>query len=104
MGHIIACGEEKISYCNSCILKAFRICSVMRKADFCLYENKGADQLCSNCTADQCLFFFCYSDNAIPPLLIPKILDSSFLLWVYRTVCVRPGRMQNVVFRKIRVK
>ena len=29
----------------------------MRKADICLTENKGADQLCSNCTADQRLCF-----------------------------------------------
>ena len=26
-----------------------------KKMDFCLCENKDADQLCSNCTADQCL-------------------------------------------------
>ena len=25
---------------------------IMRKPDFCLCENKGSDQLCSNCTAD----------------------------------------------------
>ena len=30
---------------------------VMRKADFCLCKNKGADQLCSNCTAEQRLCF-----------------------------------------------
>ena len=29
----------------------------MRKPDFCICENKGADQLCSNCTADQRLCF-----------------------------------------------
>ena len=28
---------------------------VMREPDFGLCENKGADQLCSNCTADQLL-------------------------------------------------
>ena len=28
-----------------------------RKLEFCLSENKGADQLCSNCTADQRLCF-----------------------------------------------
>ena len=28
---------------------------VMRKQDFCLGQNIGADQLCSNCTADKCL-------------------------------------------------
>ena len=44
----------------------------MRKQDFCLCENKGADQLCSYCTADQHLCFR-YTDNAFPPLLIPKL-------------------------------
>ena len=42
---------------------------VVRKLDFCLCENKDADQLCSNCTADQCLCF-CYSDSITPLLLI----------------------------------
>ena len=27
----------------------------MRKSDFCMCENEAADDLCSNCTADQCL-------------------------------------------------
>ena len=38
---------------------------------------KGADQLCSNCTADQrlCLRF---TDSTIPPLLIPKISRLAF--------------------------
>ena len=47
----------------------------MRKPDFCLCENKDADQLRSNCEADQRLCFR-YSDN-IPFLLISEI--SSFL-------------------------
>ena len=38
----------------------------MRKPDFNIYENKGADQLCSNCTADQPLCFR-YTDSTIPP-------------------------------------
>ena len=29
---------------------------IMRKPDFCIYENKGADQLCSNYTADLSTF------------------------------------------------
>ena len=29
----------------------------MRKPVQCLCENKGSDQLCSNCTADQRLFY-----------------------------------------------
>ena len=48
----------------------------MRKPDFCLCENKDADQLCSNCTADQRLCFR-DSDTTIPPLPLHKI--SSFL-------------------------
>ena len=43
-----------------------------QKTGFCLCENKGADQLSSNCTADQCLYF-CYKDSTIPTLLKSKI-------------------------------
>ena len=38
----------------------------MRKPDFCLCENKGADQLRSNCETDQRLYFH-YKDITIPP-------------------------------------
>ena len=31
--------------------------NIMRKPEFCMCENKDTDQLCSNCTADQCLCF-----------------------------------------------
>ena len=48
---------------------------VMRKPDFCLCENKDADQLRSNCEADQRLCFR-YSDSTIP--LLPKSEVSSF--------------------------
>ena len=40
----------------------------IRKPDFCLCE-KGADQLCSDCTADQLLHF----DSTILPLFKSKI-------------------------------
>ena len=36
----------------------------MRKPDFCQWENKGADQLHSNCEADRRLCF-CYTDSTI---------------------------------------
>ena len=49
----------------------------MRKRDYCLCENKGADQLRSNCEADQRLCFR-YIDSTIPLLHIAKI--SSFQL------------------------
>ena len=45
---------------------------IVRKPDFCLCENKGADQLRSNCEADQHLCFR-YLDSTIPLLLIAKI-------------------------------
>ena len=35
----------------------YQLNSVMRKPDICLCENKGADQLCSNCEADRRLCF-----------------------------------------------
>ena len=44
----------------------------MRKPDFCLSENKGADQLRSNCIADQRLCFR-YTDSTIPLLLKSEI-------------------------------
>ena len=41
----------------------------MRKPAFCICENKDADQLRSNCAADQRLCFRC-TDSTIP--LLPK--------------------------------
>ena len=43
----------------------------MRKRDFCLCENKGADQLRNNCETDQRLCFR-YMDSTAPTLLIHK--------------------------------
>ena len=45
----------------------YQMSDVARKPDFCLCENKGTDQLCSNCTADQRLCFR-YKDSTIPLL------------------------------------
>ena len=47
----------------------------MRKPTICIRENKGTDQLCSNCKADHRLCFR-YTDSTIPLLLVFKI--SSF--------------------------
>ena len=41
---------------------------IVRKPDFCLCKNKGADQLRSNCKADQRLCFH-YMDSTISLLL-----------------------------------
>ena len=64
---------------------------VIRKTNFNLCENKGADQLSSNCTTDQrpC---FRYTDSSIPLPHIPKFQASSLFLRLYRLVCVRYGR------------
>ena len=64
---------------------------VMRKPDFCICENKDADQLRSNCAADQRLCFS-YIDSTIPLLPKSDFLAFSHLLWLYSPVCVGPGR------------
>ena len=46
----------------------------MRKPDFCICENKGADQLRNNCEADQRLCFH-YSDSTILLLFKSEILS-----------------------------
>ena len=53
----------------------FHISRVVRKPDFCICENKDADQLRGDHEADQRLYFR-YTDSAIPLLSKSKI--SSF--------------------------
>ena len=62
----------------------------MRKPDFCLCENKGADQLRSNCEAVKRLCFH-YSDSTVPLFLNTNFQASGLCLWLYRPVCVGPG-------------
>ena len=57
----------------------------MRIPAFCIFENKGADQLHGNHTADQCLCFW-YSDSTIP--LHPKFEISRLYPF---SVVVQPG-------------
>ena len=66
----------------------------MTKPDFCLCENKGADQFRSNCEADQRLCFR-YMDRTIP--LHSKPL-TTFYDCTYRPVCVGHGRNTNCWF------
>ena len=63
----------------------------MRKPDFCIYENKDADQLRGDREADQRLCFR-YTDSAIPLLPKYEISNPSCLLWLYSPVSVRHGR------------
>ena len=57
----------------------------VRKPDFCICENKDADQLCGNRTTDQ-RHCFRYTDRTIPPL--PKSEISSLKLYL---VIAQPG-------------
>ena len=52
-----------------------KMCRLIKKPTICICENKGAYQLCRNCTADQRLCFR-YSDIAIA--LLPKSEIPSF--------------------------
>ena len=62
----------------------------VRKPDFCICENKDADQLRGNREADH---VFVFAIRIVQSLyyLNPKFQFSSHLLWLYSPVCVRPG-------------
>ena len=73
-----------------------------RKPTICICETKGADQLRSNCEADQHLCFR-YMDSTIPLLSKSKFLPSSHLLCLCRSVCVRPVRKSHYSFFMMRL-
>ena len=58
---------------------------IMRKPTFCMCENKGADQLGSNCEADLCLCLW-YTDSTIPLLLKSKISSLAISCYCFVTV------------------
>ena len=60
----------------------------MRKRDFCLCENKGADQLTAKLIS---AFVFRYRIAQLLFFLNPKFQVSSHLLCLHRPVCVGPG-------------
>ena len=62
-----------------------------RKPTICLCENKDADQLRSNCEADQ---RFVFATRIVHFLFFfnPKFQASIHLLKLHRPVCVKPGR------------
>ena len=86
-------GVTAIALCTSCSraknLKYHVSCHI-RKPTICIGKNKGADQLCSNRTADQHLCFR-YMDSTIP-LLKSEISSSNFFLRPYSLVCVGPDQ------------
>ena len=67
--------RSKVGHKQASTVQAhYNMSLVMRNRDFCLSENKGADQLCSNCTADQRLCFHCMA-STIPFLPKSEILN-----------------------------
>ena len=71
----------------------------MRKTAVCICKIKGADQLCSNCAADQHLCF-CFIDSTIPLLSITKIssLQPSSVV-VQPSLCQAWWKTQKTGFR-----
>ena len=69
----------------------------MGKPTICIGENEGADQLRSNCEADQRLGFR-YTDSTFTLLSKSDIPASSYFLRLYSPVCVGPGPNQNCWF------
>ena len=70
----------------------------MRKPTFCICENEDADQLRSNCKADQRLCFR-YIDSAIP--LFPKSEISSLFpssVTVQSGLCRTRSKTRTLVF------
>ena len=65
----------------------------MGKPTICIGENKGADQLRSNISA------FAFATWIVQSLffLHPKFQASSYLLRLYRPVCVGPGRKTKLL-------
>ena len=76
---------------NQC--RCYQMCHVMRKPYFSLCENKGADQLRSNFTA-KLISAFIFATPIVQSFffLNPNFQASSYPLWLYRLVCIRPGR------------
>ena len=89
------------------LIGVYNLSRCRRQPTICIYENKGADQLCSycenkaadqlciNCTADQRLCFRSL-DSAIPLFLNLKFQGFNFFIWLNSLVCVGPGQKVQV--------
>ena len=69
----------------------FYMSRVMRTLDLYSCDNKGADQLCSICIADQRLCFH-YSASTIPLLLLSDISVRCGMARLYVTCNVQPSQ------------
>ena len=77
----------------------------MGKPTICIGENKGADQLRSNCEADfavtaKLISAFVFATRIVQFFfyLNQKFQASSSFLCLYRSVCVRPDRKPHCLF------
>ena len=73
----------------------------MGKPTICIGENKGADQLRSNCEADLAVTAKLINATRIVQFLFylnPKFQASSSFLCLYRSVCVGPVRKPHCWF------
>ena len=71
----------------------------MGKPTICICENKDADQLCSNCTADQHLCFR-YTDSTIPLLL--NEISSLISVTAQTSLCLTWLKTQIVRFSHVK--
>ena len=74
---------------NLCKSHFFYMSRVVRKPAFCIYENKDADQL-----RGKLISAFVFATQIVQSLyfLNTKFQTSSYLLWLYRPVCVGSSR------------
>ena len=77
---------QRLMNLQVCTIVIFINRRIMRKPDFCLCENKGADQLRSDCKADQRLCF-CYMDSTIPLLSKLKISRCPAIFCAQLSLC-----------------
>ena len=100
---ITTCWERAmhlVSLKISCLM--YDLSRRMGKPTICIGGNKGADQLHSNCEADQRLCFR-YTDSTIP-LLSKSKLASNHLPRLFSWVCVGTCRNPNCWFSHAQAK
>ena len=67
---------------------------VIRKPGFCIFENKGADQLCSH----QLINAFVLAKWIVQFLFLnPEFQASILFVWLHKQVCVPPRRFSRIV-------
>ena len=74
----------------SCVMRKLNFAYV--KTEFCICENKGTDQVCSDCAADQPLCFH-YIDSIIPLLSKSETSKSLAVQQGLGRACLQPRIM-----------